>query len=854
MKRPAWFHRRAGLRPVLLVAGPLFVTWLPLRLATTQYTLRQVAVEALLGDAQSRAAMVALYLNDRRNEVRDLVDSGTFQRLITRSGTGGPEAEALGTALRSFGAEHRVGNSPCYSTLVFISRNGKPHSEPVADAPPVSLTYEALRSVAQHVYIRPNYLTARLEGNVEVLLLSVAVFTGGSVQGQLLALLNPAILDDRLHDAPGFARRTVYLLSQQAEVYGPAGVPREWRAAVAALQTADPHTAVPITLAAVASRSLAAGRGLAVRAPLPASEFSLVCLEPATLVPSLSGIVRGAVLTLLGGLGLLAALGFGQHLGLWRPSAPDDQAGWQGRCFEALFDHLPEGLLVAAVDGSLRCANRAFRSRHDAAADPLPGHHTARDLLGEVVEEADHGVLNRALQGRQPWFGRMRYASQDGSARLAETAILPVTGADARALGIVALQRDITAEVQTADRLRQAQKMEAVGVLTDGIAHDFNNLLTVIVGNCNLLLGGSESLDALAHDNIKQILHACDRATAMTGRLLSFSRHRGIQLKVIDLNAAVDSIKKMLSQLIRENVDVSLVPADEPVLVKADTGQIEQVIINLAVNARDAMPRGGRLTVRVGRRSLTTRALGTNLEEGEYAVLSLEDTGHGMDEATRRRIFDPFFTTKGEKEGTGLGLTTVQDIVKEHGGEVTVQSQVGLGTVFTVWLPLFVEYRLPQSTGAEETTVSLDVDTAIEIEPAAPRRAPRPPGEVGILVLDDEESVLRMIERGLQAHGFSVFAARTDVELLVLWEEHRDEIDLLVTDMVMPGMSGIEVAARLRQDRPDLKVLNISAYTDTVIMKLGGDGSDDTLFLQKPFTPEVLVEKIEHLLTGVASA
>jgi nitrogen-specific signal transduction histidine kinase/CheY-like chemotaxis protein len=413
----------------------------------------------------------------------------------------------------------------------------------------------------------------------------------------------------------------------------------------------------------------------------------------------------------------------------------------------------------------------------------------------------------------------------------------------------VVLQRDVTAEVQMADRLRQAQKMEAVGVLTDGIAHDFNNLLTVIQGNCSLLLGGADSLDSFARDNIDEILRACDRAAAMTRRLLLFSRHKGIQLEIVDLNEVVRSTEKFLDRLIRENVDMSLIPAPEAVLVKADIVQLEQVIINLSVNARDAMPRGGRLTVRVGQRTITTRAAGTNLEEGDYAVLAVEDTGHGMDEVTRRRIFEPFFTTKGEQEGTGLGLTTVQSIVKDHGGVVTVQSQVGLGTAFTVWLPRYSQPRLPPDASPERTTLTLDVDTDVVILPAIPEGPSRTRGEVGILLLDDEESVLRMIERGLVTKGFRVFAARTDIELLMKWEEHRDEIDLLITDMVMPGMSGVEVAARLRQDRPDLKVLSISAYTDTVIMKLGGSGSDDTFFLQKPFTPDVLIAKVERMLS-----
>jgi PAS domain S-box-containing protein len=835
------------LRVVALVMGGLLVFWLPAHLARTQHRLRRQAAQALLGDAQGRGALAAVFLSARREEVRELVDSGTLQQHASKPGGGAGTLAAIGAVLREFGRQHKAGAEPCYSTVAFVSRQGELCSEAVADAPPAMLTFEALRSLVSQLYLRPTYRTVALDSGSQIVVLSVAVVSGGSVHGQLLAMLNPRLLDSRLQDIPAFAHRAVYLVSPEGDVLASGAAPREWQEAVREFPDAATDEAVLLTVAAAPSLGLRRGRALAARAAVPACEFALVCVEPAA-VPSPATIVRWLLCYLAIGGGL-----FGLALSAPPPSSRSKGLATaisveQAQCFETLFGHLPEGVMVAGLDGFLRRANRAVLSRAGLAADTLQAT-TVRHLLGEVLDEEDRGVLNRALQGRQPWFGRMRVARHGGSPLTAETAVLPIAGRDRQPVGIVVLQRDVSAEVQVADRLRQAQKMEAIGVLADGIAHDFNNLLTVIQGNCALLLSGSDALlDSFARDNIGEILRACDRAAAMTRRLLAFSRHKVIQLETLDLNEVVRNTEKMLTRLIRENIDMSLVLAERPVMVKADIVQMELVIINLTVNARDAMPRGGRLTLRVGKRAITTRAAGASLEEGEYAVLTLEDTGHGMDEATRRRIFEPFFTTKAEHEGTGLGLTTVHSIVKEHGGDITVQSQVGQGSTFTVWLPLLPEHVTVVLPGSEQTTVSLDAETEVEFGPDQGQAVP--PEGTGILVLDDEESVLRMIDRGLRARGYTVFAARTDIELLVQWEEHRDEIALLVTDIVMPGMSGIEVAERLRQDRPGLKVLSISAYTDTVIMKLGASSRHATSFLQKPFTPDDLALKVQQMLAA----
>ncbi|MBN2451818.1 MAG: response regulator [Lentisphaeria bacterium] len=826
------------VKTAFIVLAVLYVCLMPLLLARSELAFRRQALRTLVTETQGHAAVVAMYLNDRRHDVRSMVEGNTIQDICASSRDPAAALETIARFLDRMGTEKRTAGIPAFSSLVFISKEGDFRLVPVADALPVPVTYEALRSLVKHLYIRPTYLTFQAEDGPMIVLLSVAVVSGGAVHGQLLAVLNPEGLDGRLRDSGGGTARASYLISAAGDVYSPGSSPPEWVPFVASLATADhDHPAVfPAPSRGNGTRSV---RVMAVRTVLPASEFSLVSADAAMDLPTVAGIGRRTLMYLLAGVVLLGAVAASPFLQDLAHAAGRRQEAEESGLFRTLFDHLPDGVAVTDAGGIIQCANRAFQKQTGLDADALSGR-AIRALLGEVLDEPERGGLNRAYQGRQNWLGRLRGRRGSGIFT-AETLILPVRGRDDAFSGLIAIQRDITAMIQAEERLRQAQKMETVGVLADGIAHDFNNLLTVIQGNCNLLLHGADSMDPFARDNIDEIMRACDRAATMTRRLLAFSRHKEALMQVLDLNEVVGSTEKMLGRLIRENIEMVVDLAESPVLVKADLVQIEQVIINLTVNARDAMPRGGRLAIRVERRVLTAREAGLNLEEGVYAVLTVEDTGHGMDEATRRRIFDPFFTTKSEKEGTGLGLTTVAAIVKEHGGDLLVRSEVGAGASFVIFLPLYSE----PFVGDED----LPTQELVLEAPAAPSLPRLADGDgAGILILDDEDAVLRMIERALAAHGFRVFAARTDVELLVIWEEHRDEIDLLITDMVMPGMSGVEIAARLRQDRPSLLVLSISAYTDTVIMKLGGTEKHDTVFLQKPFTPDTLVGKVEGLL------
>jgi nitrogen-specific signal transduction histidine kinase/ActR/RegA family two-component response regulator len=395
--------------------------------------------------------------------------------------------------------------------------------------------------------------------------------------------------------------------------------------------------------------------------------------------------------------------------------------------------------------------------------------------------------------------------------------------------GAVLVFRDITEHKRVEERLRASQKMEAVGRLAGGVAHDFNNLLMVMRGYGELMLNQLDANDPLRR-NAEEIQKAAERATALTQQLLAFSRKQVLQPKVLDLNTVVTEVEKMLRRLIGEDIELAttLDPALGP--VKADPGQIEQIILNLAVNARDAMPQGGRLTLKTANVTLdqayVRQHMGATL--GPYVLLAVSDTGVGMDAETQSHIFEPFFTTKGAGKGTGLGLSTVYGIVKQSGGTIWVESAPGRGTTFEIYLPL-----------VEEAAASG------ELHPALP--APTPGGSETILVVEDEMSVRKLAAEFLGSNGYRVLEAQDGGEALQVCEEHRAPIHLLMTDVVMPGMSGRELAVRLVGARPEMKVIYVSGYTDDAIVQ-HGVREEGTVFLQKPFSLETLAHTVREVL------
>lgn len=383
----------------------------------------------------------------------------------------------------------------------------------------------------------------------------------------------------------------------------------------------------------------------------------------------------------------------------------------------------------------------------------------------------------------------------------------------------------------TEAQLRQAQKMEAVGRLAGGVAHDFNNLLTVIRGYSELILSRLAPADP-ARREMEEVKKAADRAAGLTSQLLAFSRRQFVAAKIVDLNAIVMNMDGMLRRLLGEDI-IELCADLEPQLgsIKADPGQIEQVIMNLAVNARDAMPTGGKLTIET--RNVTIgegpRRETMMLEEGSYVLLAIKDTGHGMSEETQSHLFEPFFTTKEKGKGTGLGLSTVYGIVKQSGGMIGIESKQGQGTTCKIFFP-----KVDETTQAAPITNGT-IDKAI--------------GRETILVVEDDPSVRGLVQEALRLSGYEVLVARHGIEALLTGAKHLGPIHLLLTDVAMPQMSGPEVAEKLTVVRPEIKVLYMSGYPDHPVFEQGGV-KRDTAFLQKPFTPNVLTQKVREVLDG----
>jgi PAS domain S-box-containing protein len=391
---------------------------------------------------------------------------------------------------------------------------------------------------------------------------------------------------------------------------------------------------------------------------------------------------------------------------------------------------------------------------------------------------------------------------------------------------------DVTNEKRREEEIRQAQKMEAVGRLAGGIAHDFNNLLTVIAGNTELVEADLAPDDPMRRD-VEQIIDATDRASALTRQLLSFSRKESNQVRLVDLNGVVGNLKRMLDRLIGEDIYFETRVARAEQNVMADPGQLEQVIMNLVINARDALGSKGRILIET-KSVENQKTIGANQSRGAGALLVVRDNGSGMDPETRSRVFEPFFTTKGEGEGTGLGLSTAYGIINSLGGQITVDSEVGVGTEFQIWLPY--------AEGQEEGGAGV-----------LPDLAERETGGETILAVEDEDLVRQMVRRVLERAGYTVLTAGDGQEALELFDSHGKHIDLVLTDVVMPRVKGPELAERLALRSPDTPVLFMSGYTDNLLV--GGKVMENPdLFLPKPFSPGELSDRVRSIIDRGAQA
>jgi PAS domain S-box-containing protein len=486
----------------------------------------------------------------------------------------------------------------------------------------------------------------------------------------------------------------------------------------------------------------------------------------------------------------------------------------------AAVEQSAEQILITNVAGDIQYCNPSFQSVTGYSREEVIGRNP-RFLKSGKHDEEFHRDLWTSIAGGQVWSGRFTNRKKDGTLYEAEGTISPISDSTGKITGYVAALHDVTERLRMESDLQQAQKMEGIGRLAGGVAHDFNNLLTVISGYSGLLENQLPD-DESARIYVAEIKKAAERAAGLTRQLLAFGRKQIIRPRPVDLNHLVRDMHGILQRLVGEDVEVTIAPDPSLGLVQADPDQVSQILLNLTANARDAMPNGGTLAIRTSNVSEDRSPLGR-----PAVLLAVSDTGVGIDEEALNHIFEPFFTTKEKGRGTGLGLATVYGVVRQSDGCIEVSSERGQGTSFHIYLPR-----------TEEKLAAL--------APADRDRIPRGGSET-ILVVEDQEEVRKMILASLETCGYRVLEAANGKAALELASRYEGAIDLLITDVIMPGITGKETADRLAPLRPKMKVLYISGYSGQVIAHRGVL-DDSVAYLPKPFSPSELAAKVREML------
>jgi PAS domain S-box-containing protein len=491
----------------------------------------------------------------------------------------------------------------------------------------------------------------------------------------------------------------------------------------------------------------------------------------------------------------------------------------------AIVESTDDAITSQTLEGKIASWNSGAEKAYGYKAQEAIGQSAAMLLPPDRQSEARR-IIERIRRGeRIDSFESVR-VRKDGQKITVSVTVSPIKDGAGNVVAASVIARDVTEGRHLQEQLRQAQKMEAVGRLAGGIAHDFNNLLTAINGYSELMMMRLEDTNPLKNC-VGEIRKAGDRAAALTRQLLAFSRKQLLQPKVFDLNTVIDEMHKMLHRVIGEDIDLVIDLQPSLSRVKADPGQIEQIILNLVLNARDAMPDGGKLIIETANTSIRSDSFSefAPQEFSDVVMLSVTDNGCGMDQITQTRIFEPFFTTKEQGKGTGLGLATVYGIVKQSGGCIVAESAVGKGTCFKIYFPGIAEPAECQT---------------------APDDAKRLVGWETLLLVEDEDAVRRLAGEVLRMNGYNVLEASHGGEALSIAEKYDGPVHLMLTDVVMPQMSGRQLAARLTPVRPGMRVIYMSGYTDDVILNAGLENG--TPFLHKPFNPQKLVQKVREVL------
>ena len=493
----------------------------------------------------------------------------------------------------------------------------------------------------------------------------------------------------------------------------------------------------------------------------------------------------------------------------------------------SIVDFSEDAIISKALDGTITSWNKGAERIYGYTPEEVIGKHISILAPGDRADEIP-GILEKISRGQSVEHYESERVTKDGRRLNVSISVSPLRDAGGEITGASAIARDITAQKRAESQLRQSQKMEAVGRLAGGVAHDFNNVLGII-NSCTEFL--RDRIDPTSEPSlyVENIKKATERGASLTRQLLAFSRKQVIQPQIFDLNERLKDVSKLLRPLMGEDVEVRIVSKSASAVVEADPGQFDQIVMNLAVNARDAMPRGGRFILETGTVEFDEAFAEQHppLTAGKYVVLAVSDNGIGMDEATVSRIFEPFFTTKELGEGTGLGLATVYGIVTQSGGHILVYSEPGHGTTFKIYLP------------SSEHKIGLR--TLPEKEAAAPIRQ-----GITILLAEDDELMRSLTRQHLQEHGYTVIEASDGKSALQWAEAHPGRSDLLLTDVVMRGMSGPELVEHLNGSHPNLKVVYMSGYTGELIGERGRLKGGP--LLEKPFTRAALLNAIHTIL------
>jgi two-component system, cell cycle sensor histidine kinase and response regulator CckA len=485
-----------------------------------------------------------------------------------------------------------------------------------------------------------------------------------------------------------------------------------------------------------------------------------------------------------------------------------------------------DAVVITDMQGNIQYANPAFERITGFSRAEVVGKNP-RFLKSGRQESTVYTAMWAALTQGHSWRGRFQNKKKDGSIFTCDTVITPTREERGTIINYVSVQRDVTRELQMEEQYLQAQKMESIGRLAGGIAHDFNNIMTAILGFGSMILDQLGENHPLRHA-VEQIVSAGERATNLTRQLLTFSRKQMVEVRILDPNAVIVEMNQLLRRALGEDIELLTLLDDEAGCVKMDAGLLQQVVMNLAINARDAMARGGQLTIRTAHAMLDEKFCRTrvNVQPGDYLQLSVRDSGAGMTREVLNHVFEPFFTTKPKGKGTGLGLATVYGIVSQCGGHIEIDSEPGAGTEVRIWLPRVV-------TSAD--TVPVELEDKLQ------------KGTETILVVEDEEVVRDLSCRILRSLGYHVVEAANGKEALELVRKYSNTIHLVFTDVVMPQMGGPEMVENLVQMRPGIKVIYTSGFTESTIVERGV-ALGKVRLIQKPFTRELLAQRIRHAL------